>query len=56
MPTYEFLCVDCKKSFSIAMTMDQYGRKRRPKCPRCESSRKVQRKVSGFFALTSKKS
>ena len=56
MPTYEFVCTDCKKSFSLELSMTEYGKRKSFKCPKCESSRHVQRKVSGFFALTSKKS
>ncbi len=56
MPTYDFVCTECKKSFSVTMTLSDYSRKRLTKCPKCESSRHVQRKVTPFFALTSKKS
>ena len=55
MPTYEFVCTDCRKSFSLQLSMTEYGKRKSFKCPKCES-RHVQRKVSGFFALTSKKS
>jgi len=57
MPTYEFICTDCNKSFHVDMSIAEYAKRKRPfKCPKCESSRHVQRKVTSFFALTSKKS
>ena len=57
MPIYEYICTDCKRSFSVDMRMADYASRKRPlKCPRCESSRHVHRKVTGFFVKTSKKS
>ena len=56
MPTYEFICTECKKTFSVVMSMEGYSKRKYFKCPSCESSRHVQRKVTGFFAVTSKKS
>ncbi len=56
MPTYEFICSECKKTFSVVMRMEEYSKRKHFKCPSCESSRHVQRKVTGFFAVTSKKS
>ncbi len=56
MPTYEFVCADCKKSFSLVMSLAEYEKRKSFKCPKCESPRHVHRKVTGFFALTSKKS
>lgn len=55
MPTYDFVCNDCKKSFSLTMSMAAYAKRKSFKCPKCES-RHVQRRVSAFFAVTSKKS
>lgn len=56
MPTYEFVCSDCRKTFSVTMSLAQYGRRRPVKCPKCERSRPVHRKITPFFAQTSKKS
>jgi len=56
MPTYEFICTECKKTFSKVMSMGEYSKRKQFKCPSCESSRHVQRKVTSFFAVTSKKS
>ncbi|MBM3286416.1 MAG: zinc ribbon domain-containing protein [Candidatus Eisenbacteria bacterium] len=54
MPTYDYRCKECGKSFSVSMTIKEHDR-RRPKCPKCSSS-KVQQKISIFHAITSKKS
>ena len=54
MPTYDFRCSKCKKHFSRSMTISEFVR-RRQTCPAC-GSKKVEREISGFFAITSKKS
>ena len=54
MPQYEYACKECKKTFSLIMTLAQYG-KRKVACPKCKS-KKVEQKVAPFFAVTSKKS
>ena len=54
MPHYEFLCKECKKSFSLVMTLTEYE-KGHFTCPKCKS-RKVEQKLSAFSAVTSKKS
>ncbi|UCF82925.1 MAG: hypothetical protein JSV50_17325 [Desulfobacteraceae bacterium] len=54
MPTYEFLCEKCKKSFSIMMTIAEYEKKK-PRCPKCKSV-KVKQQITSFQAITSKKS
>jgi putative FmdB family regulatory protein len=54
MPTYEFQCQDCGKEFSEIMSISQRSRKK-PPCPKCKS-RKVDQLVSGFMAITSRKS
>ncbi len=54
MPSYEYLCKECKKTFSIAMTLEAYG-KAHVACPKCKSKR-VEQKPAAFFAVTSKKS
>jgi len=55
VPIYEFVCADCKKSFSLTLHISEYEKKKSFKCPSCES-RHVRRKVTPFFAVTSKKS
>ncbi|HEV2177703.1 MAG TPA: FmdB family zinc ribbon protein [Terriglobia bacterium] len=54
MPSYTFICKDCKKSFTLAMTLAEYG-KGKVACPGCKS-RKVEQKPAAFFAVSAKKS
>lgn len=54
MPTYEYLCTDCRKKFAVTMSFSEHGKKK-PTCPKC-GGRKVQQQFAGFFAKTSKKS
>lgn len=37
MPTYDFICLDCKKRFDLFMTYSEYGTKP-VACPHCRSS------------------
>ncbi len=54
MPSYEFLCKQCKKTFTIMLTLREYE-KGRVACPKCKS-KKVEQKPAAFFAVTAKKS
>lgn len=54
MPQYDFYCKECKKKFSVVLTLAEYE-KRTPSCPKCKG-RKVEQKFATFFAVTSKKS
>lgn len=54
MPSYEFVCKDCNKTYTSIMTMAEYD-KGDFSCPQCKS-RNVEQKISPFFAVTSKKS
>jgi len=54
MPTYEFECTQCKKTFTEKMTFEEHSRKR-VKCPKCGST-KVNQLISTVFVKTSKKS
>jgi putative FmdB family regulatory protein len=54
MPTYDFRCLKCHKKFSRVMTISEFVRRRQP-CPSC-GSKKVEKQISGFFAITAKKS
>lgn len=54
MPHYDFYCQACKKSFSKILTFSEYDRGK-VACPGC-GSRKVEQKMSAFYAVTSKKS
>ena len=56
MPTYEFICEKCKKTFEQVWTVAEYEKQqRRTKCPACKGS-KIVRKLSVFQVKTSKKS
>ena len=54
MPSYEYLCKECKKNFTVIMTVTEYD-KHHVTCPKCKS-KKVEQKIAAFFAVTSKKS
>ncbi len=54
MPKYEFVCTACKKSFVTTLPLSEYERGKIT-CPKC-GSRKVNQRVSTFYAVTSKKS
>jgi putative FmdB family regulatory protein len=55
MPTYEFKCEQCKKTFTEKQTFEQHDQRRRIKCPKCGSTR-VRHTVGPTFVKTSKKS
>jgi len=54
MPSYEYYCTECKKTFSVVMTLAEYE-KGHVACPDCKG-KKVEQKPATFFAVTSKKS
>lgn len=54
MPTYEYKCEACGKSFSLTLGIVEHDTKR-VKCPKC-ASLKVRQKISVFRPITSKKS
>jgi putative FmdB family regulatory protein len=54
MPQYEFLCLTCKKKFSVILTVAEYE-KGEIACPKC-GSKKVEQQWAAFFAVTGKKS
>jgi putative FmdB family regulatory protein len=54
MPTYEFVCDNCKKSFNLFMKISDYEKKK-VSCPKCKS-RKVKQQLTAFQTITSKKS
>jgi putative FmdB family regulatory protein len=54
MPSYDYYCKECKKTFNVIMTLAEYG-KGQVACPKCKG-KKVEQKPSVFFAVTSKKS
>jgi putative FmdB family regulatory protein len=54
MPTYEFLCDKCKKTFTLSMSIPDYEKKKYS-CPKCKS-KKLKQQISAFQTVTSKKS
>ena len=54
MPTYEFYCEECKKSFSIILSISEYE-KEKYSCPKCKGN-KLKQQISAFQTITSKKS
>lgn len=55
MAVYDFKCQKCEKSFTLTMSISEYEKKKRIKCPECKSTRVV-RVLQPFAAHTSKKS
>ena len=57
MPTYEFRCEKCNKSFELIYSISEFERAKKDgiKCSHCGSSRVVQQ-VPVFQVQTSKKS
>jgi putative FmdB family regulatory protein len=54
MPTYEFFCEKCQKSFTVTISIPEYERKKYA-CPRCKG-KKLRQEISSFQTVTSKKS
>ena len=54
MPVYDYKCQNCKKKFTLTMTVSQHD-KSKTACPKCRS-KKVEQQYRSFFAVTSKKS
>ncbi len=53
MPTYDYRCKDCKKTFSVTTSISEHEKKK-VACPKCES-KNVRQEISSFFAITSHK-
>ena len=53
MPTYEYLCENCKKDFEVTLTITERA-KASVKCPGCGSN-KVSPQMTVFSAKTSRK-
>lgn len=54
MPRYEFICENCKKSFSLDLKIAEYEKKK-IRCPNCDSVN-VQQQITSFQTITAKKS
>ena len=55
MPTYEYVCNDCHKSFSAILTITEHENAAPPACPTC-GSKNTSQQISGPMVITSKKS
>ncbi len=55
VPTYEYKCRQCKKTFTDKQTFQEHDQRKQAKCPKCDSA-DVQQVISRIFAKTSKKS
>jgi putative FmdB family regulatory protein len=54
MPVYDYRCQNCKKKFTLAMTVSAHD-KSKIACPKC-GSKKAEQQFSVFYTVTSKKS
>jgi putative FmdB family regulatory protein len=55
MPTYEYICEDCSKTFIVISTISQHEKDPKPACVNC-GSKNVEQFYSGVAVITSKKS
>jgi len=55
MPTYDFVCQDCKTPFAVRMSMTAYSESPKPQCESC-GSEKVERTFTAVNVLTSGRS
>jgi putative FmdB family regulatory protein len=53
MPLYEYECQDCKKIFTVALSLREHD-EGKPACPGC-GSKKVGQLISSFIAKTASK-
>ncbi len=53
MPTYEYVCIDCKNKFDVFATLSQKEKGLRPRCPKCQGTNTVQVFGSIMFATGS---
>lgn len=54
MPTYDYVCKKCSKTFTLVMTISKHEKKK-VRCPKCQSTR-VEQQVVTCYVVTSKKS
>ncbi len=55
MPVYEYFCTKCAEAFTAEMHVSEHEDSI-PKCPRCGKKEDVQKRMSSFTAVTSRKS
>ena len=54
MPIYEFMCLNCRKKFTMPLTVNDFE-KGKYHCPSCKS-KKVEEQFTSVNVVTSKKS
>ena len=54
MPTYEYLCKSCQKTFTVIVTVKNHEEQPKPKCPHCGKDDVVQH-YSSVTVITGKK-
>jgi putative FmdB family regulatory protein len=54
MPTYEFYCDQCQKSYNLILSLSEYENKKY-RCPKCQN-KKLKQQITTFQTVTSKKS
>ncbi|HWP59984.1 MAG TPA: zinc ribbon domain-containing protein [Candidatus Acidoferrales bacterium] len=54
MPTYEYRCLNCKRKFTVMVSISEHDAKK-VKCPKC-GSRRINQLITSFYAQTSSKS
>jgi putative FmdB family regulatory protein len=55
MPTYEYVCKDCKRTFTVVATIAEHEKGAKPTCQHC-GSKNVEQNYSSVTVITSKKS
>lgn len=58
MPQYDYRCENCRKEFTVVLSLaehDAKDKKHRVRCPKCDSV-KVRRVIQSVFVTTSRKS
>jgi putative FmdB family regulatory protein len=55
MPAYEFYCHRCEKAFTATMHVSEHDTGV-AECPKCHRKDKVEKQLSTFTAVTSRKS
>jgi putative FmdB family regulatory protein len=55
MPTYDYFCRDCKKTFTVIMTISEHEENPRPACEHC-GGKNVEQLPAAATVITSKKS
>ncbi len=54
MPVYDYVCLDCHKTFEEVLTLLDHDNEK-IQCPEC-GSKNVEQEATAFFAVTSRKS